>query len=241
MSGYLARVVAMSFGGSAALRPASATRFGARAFEEGALETPADTMPAPRGTREHDRTAAIEPARGNDREPYDAVRRREPDTPLVETPPARAGDERGDARGVVRTPPARSAARDERPDLSEERTARQRSAERADDADSAAGSRRLMPLDDAAAYDDAHALVRVVPQHGDVAPPQPGRARRRAGAGLENRGTADAHADADVYVHIGRIDVRAIAAPERRPAAPRAELRKPSLEAHLRARDAGRA
>jgi hypothetical protein len=56
---------------------------------------------------------------------------------------------------------------------------------------------------------------------------------------LEGGSAARATGDpGPVYVHIGRIDVRAVDAPApKAQPAPRAALGKPSLEAHLRARD----
>jgi hypothetical protein len=42
-----------------------------------------------------------------------------------------------------------------------------------------------------------------------------------------------------VYVHIGRIDVRAVDTPVPKSPAAHSALRKPSLEAHLRSRDRG--
>lgn len=66
-------------------------------------------------------------------------------------------------------------------------------------------------------------------------------ARRSAGAFENAHKTVRPDEPGPVYVHIGRIDVRAVDAPAPRApqAAARTAIRKPSLEAHLRARDRG--
>jgi hypothetical protein len=90
---------------------------------------------------------------------------------------------------------------------------------------------RLLPLADA-----PHAPA--VPPASANRAPQPSAARR--GFDAEASRAADDE-PADVYVHIGRIDVRAVAAPERRSApAPGPASQKHSLAAYLRSRDVGR-
>jgi hypothetical protein len=90
---------------------------------------------------------------------------------------------------------------------------------------------RLLPLADA-----RHASAVPAASANRASHPPPGRRTSDLSA---SRAAADE--PADVFVHIGRIDVRAVAAPGRGPApAPRPASQKHSLAAYLRARDAGR-
>jgi hypothetical protein len=79
--------------------------------------------------------------------------------------------------------------------------------------------------------------ARLLPRQ-EVRPPTAVRNAAGTFAGL--RSESASNEPGPVYVHIGRIDVRAVSAPAvKAPVATRPAMRKPSLEAHLRARDRG--
>ena len=242
MSGYFARVAALAFGSGSALRPAATVRYGAAVFggsapplgatatkldasvtelEQSVLHLDANArQPRPAARTVHDRARELRSgARGGVSEATDA------NEAVVANG---AAYDRGDGAGA----PALQLL-DEREPARYARAPEVRAAP-GEPFDGPARTARLLPLDDGSGARER--------SHAAEAPGSRARAAVRSSR-VARADTAQGIADepADVYVHIGRIDVRAVAAPERRPPAAHSELRKPSLEAHLRARDGGRA
>ncbi len=123
-------------------------------------------------------------------------------------------------------------------------------AERVDEPAVVRGAGRPQPAD-GRAPDGGYGADRTRESAGDVADLEARRAPRllpqqaapaiaaRPAAAATRQTVARATEPAPVYVHIGRIDVRAVEAPVPKSSPVRAPLRAPSLESHLRSRDRG--
>ena len=220
MSGFLGRVFERTLGSGAQLRPVT-NRWSISRAPDRSLEISSSTDSAPRALPRAARNDSTRNASAYAVDAHLASSRADADAalPVIPSEAPKPRSRRTDVTNRVDASVILSEAQKAR----SRRTGETNGADRTHESDRDV-ARREIQLDRS---------PRLLPQQ-----PAPAIATRPAAAGARET-VARAPESAPVYVHIGRIDVRAVDAPVPKSPAAHSALRKPSLEAHLRSRDRG--